>query len=102
MTKAWVFGAFLLAASGQVALAQNAAPGAGAGGAGAQGDFLQRMMAMDSNKDGILEKSEYLKTAGEQFDRMDLDHDGKITPQEREKLREYVRQRGAGGGAQRR
>lgn len=67
--------AFLLTSAG-IALAQaapQAPPPPRAGGA---------MMRADTNGDGVVSRAEFLAQAGERFDRMDANHDGKLAPDE--------------------
>lgn len=55
------------------AFAQDAPPPPRPGGA---------MMRADTNGDGIVTRQEALAQAGERFDRMDANHDGKLTQDE--------------------
>jgi len=43
---------------------------------------------MDTNGDGAIDKAEYLAHAEAQFKKMDLNGDGRITPDELQKIRE--------------
>jgi Ca2+-binding EF-hand superfamily protein len=53
-----------------------------AGGRGPEGNMLARKLKeMDANQDGVIEKAEW-KGPPERFDRVDGDHDGKITEAE--------------------
>ncbi|WP_425229517.1 hypothetical protein [Sphingomonas sp.] len=40
------------------------------------------MMRADTDGDGAISRAEYLAAAGVRFDRMDANHDGKLTPDE--------------------
>jgi Ca2+-binding EF-hand superfamily protein len=48
------------------------------------------MTAADANKDGKLSLAEMQAFASQRFDRIDTNHDGKVTPQERQALRQKV------------
>jgi|ERR1700674_845450 hypothetical protein len=43
---------------------------------------MQLMHMMDAGKKGYVTKEEFMKFEEEMFDKMDKDHDGKLTPQE--------------------
>ena len=66
------FVTFALAALAGTALAQEATPPRGDG----------MMMRADANGDGVVTRAEMLAQAGERFDRMDLNRDGKLTQDE--------------------
>jgi hypothetical protein len=91
----------VLAAVALPALAQPAdgAPPAGAG-AGPR-DPAARFAAMDTNKDGTISKDEWVAAGRREqgFDRIDANHDGKITPEEMAAARPARRGGGGGGGA---
>ena len=84
--------AFLATAAG-LAIAQEPPGGGMAAGARA-------MMRADANGDGVITREEYLAQAGQRFDRMDLNHDGKIDQTEMQQVGERMRGRGGmrGGG----
>ena len=44
------------------------------------------MMRADTNGDGIVSRDEALAQAGQRFDRMDMNHDGKLTRDEMERI----------------
>ncbi|MFT3978251.1 MAG: hypothetical protein QM688_14265 [Sphingomonas bacterium] len=48
-------------------------------------------MRGDPNR--VVTRAEWLRKAGERFDRMDLNHDGKITPDERKAVRQQMREK---------
>lgn len=57
--------------------------GMGGPGMGRHGGFGGRMMRFaDADQDGIVTRAEALKRVDEQFDRLDLDHDGTVTAEE--------------------
>lgn len=68
--------AFTLAAP---AFAQDQPPPPRGGGMG-------MMMRADTNGDGVVSRDEALAQAGQRFDRMDLNHDGKLTRDEVEQV----------------
>ncbi len=41
-----------------------------------------KMMAMDTDKDGMVSKAEFLAYASAMFDKMDADHKGMMTPKQ--------------------
>ncbi len=43
---------------------------------------MQAMHMMDADKKGFVTKEEFMKFHEEMFERMDKDHDGKLTPEE--------------------
>jgi Ca2+-binding EF-hand superfamily protein len=46
-------------------------------------DFMKkRWNKVDTNRDGVISKDEYLKEATDRFNATDINHDGKITPEE--------------------
>lgn len=54
------------------------------GGHGGPGKMGMRMVRMaDTNKDGAVTRDEFTAMAGQHFDRMDANHDGKLTKEER-------------------
>ena len=51
--------------------------------------MMERMLEKsDTNKDGKISLAEMQQSALGRFDRMDLNHDGTVNPQERQQLRE--------------
>jgi hypothetical protein len=46
---------------------------------------------MDTNKDGRVSQAEAQAVALQHFDRADLNHDGQLTPQERQQSRQLLR-----------
>lgn len=56
------------------------------GGAMMRGGGGGAMMRADTNGDGAVSRDEYLAMMGQRFDRMDLNHDGKITREEQEQV----------------
>jgi Ca2+-binding EF-hand superfamily protein len=42
----------------------------------------------DTNKDGKVALAEVQQIAGQRFDRLDLNHDGRLTPEERKQARQ--------------
>ena len=75
--------AAFLATAGGLALAQSP-PG-------------NPMMRADANGDGVVTREEYLAQAGQRFDRMDLNHDGKIDQSEMQQIGQRMRGRGMRG-----
>ncbi len=71
------------------ALAWAQPPGAGSPQARID-NFMNRL---DTNKDGKVEKAEFLKPFEMQFDMMDGNHDGALTRDEINKFQEMMRQR---------
>lgn len=69
---------------------RRAAPGAGQPSQRAIGFMVARM---DANKDGKVDKTEYVARQIARFDRMDADHDGQLTAAERKAAMEAMRQR---------
>lgn len=49
------------------------------------------MMRADTNGDGVITRDEALAQAAQRFDRMDLNHDGRLTPDELGRVREHMR-----------
>jgi hypothetical protein len=49
------------------------------------------MMRADVNGDGAVSREEALRQAGERFDRMDLNRDGTLTPDELKRLGQRMR-----------
>ena len=63
------------------------------GGMGMRRGFTARLLAMaDASKDGKVSLQQVEAAALAHFDRMDLNHDGKITPDERRQARERMRE----------
>lgn len=52
-------------------------------------------MRADANGDGVVTRAEFLAQAGARFDRMDANHDGKLTPDE---MPRFGRRRGSANG----
>jgi hypothetical protein len=44
--------------------------------------FMNKMHAIDTDKDGMVSKAEFLAYATAMFDKMDVDHNGMLTPKE--------------------
>lgn len=61
-----------------------------------RGGHGDRLREMDKDGDGAVSKAEFLAKAEERFARMDTNHDGKLTPEDRPQ-----RPRGEGQGDQR-
>ncbi len=80
--------ALIEAAVMPAAFAADGAPGEGR--AALRGQLEARIKAMDSNSDGAIDWAEYLANAEDQFRKLDLDGDGRITAEERRKVRERV------------
>lgn len=58
------------------------------------GGMKMRMMKMaDTNNDGAISKSEFVAAALQHFDKVDANHDGKITKEERQAFRQTMRAR---------
>jgi len=66
---------------------------AAGGRGGRSGDPIQRLMQMDANKDGAIQKEEW-KARPEMFDRLDKNKDGELTKAELESLAKDMRRRG--------
>ncbi len=49
--------------------------------------------AMDSSGDGAIDKAEFLKDAEARFEKIDANHDGKITQDERDAMRQNIREK---------
>lgn len=60
-----------------------------------RGSHGDRLREMDKDGDGAVSKAEFLAKAEERFARMDTNHDGKLTPEDRPK-----RPNGGGNGDQ--
>ena len=69
---------FALATFAGPALAQDAPPPGPRGGG--------MMMRADTNGDGVVTRDEALAQAGQRFDRMDSNHDGRLTGDEMEQV----------------
>ena len=52
-----------------------------------------RSEGMRGDPNRVVTRAEWLQKAGERFDRMDLNHDGRITPDERKAVREQIREK---------
>lgn len=50
----------------------------------------ERLMEMDTNKDGAISKDEYIKQSEERFKRMDKNNDGKIDKSERDDMHDRM------------
>ena len=80
--------AAFLATGGGIALAQDMAPPGGG----------RAMMRADANGDGAISRQEWLDEQGRRFDRMDLNHDGKVDAGEMAQVGQRMRgMRGMGG-----
>jgi hypothetical protein len=86
-----ILGATLAFALATSAFAQGA--NAGAKGAMTDGDvpinykgmpsgFKNKMTSLDTDKDGMISKAEFLSYAGAMFDKMDSEHKGMMTPKQ--------------------
>ena len=84
-------------------VAMNGAPGMDGGehqgmmkmhgkGGGGMGGHMLKMA--DANKDGRVSLQEMTAAALQHFDRMDTNHDGRITPEERQAMRPHARTAG--------
>ena len=51
-----------------------------------RGGMGMGVMRADTNGDGVVSRDEALAQAGQRFDRMDLNHDGKLTREELEQV----------------
>ena len=81
------FAAFAVTAAG-LAVAQDMPPPPPGGG----------MMRADANCDGVVTRQEMLDQAGQRFDRLDANHDGKLDRTELERVGRAMRgMRGMGG-----
>ena len=74
------FAAFAITAGG-MAIAQDMGPPPPGGG----------MMRADTNGDGVITRQEVIDQATARFDRMDLNHDGKLDKTELAQIRERQR-----------
>ncbi|RQW45247.1 EF-hand domain-containing protein [Novosphingobium sp. LASN5T] len=73
--------------------------GRGPGGLGAGGPGMMVLRMADANKDGVVTKAEYDAAVKAHFDRVDTNHDGKISKEERKAARDAMRARfGRGPG----
>ena len=61
------------------------------GGRGMGGMMMMRMA--DANKDGAVSKHEFLAAAASRFDASDSNHDGSVTPAERQAARQAMHER---------
>ncbi len=71
-------------------------PGEGKWGGGHRGGHHMGMRGMDGMRgdpNRVITREEFRQKALERFDRMDLNHDGKITPDERKAAREQMREK---------
>lgn len=75
------FAAFAITAGG-MAVAQDMGPPPPPGGG---------MMRADSNSDGVITRQEAIDQATMRFDRMDLNHDGKLDKAERAQVGQRMR-----------
>jgi len=82
-------GASLLAGS---ALAAQAEPQDGP-----RGPRPDPLAMADTNKDGIVTRDEMMASVASRFQAMDANHDGKVTPEEREAFQAAMRARMGGG-----
>lgn len=78
------FACLMLAMLAAPVMAQDAPPPPG--GPGPRGGGGGAMMRADTNGDGVVSREEALAQAGQRFDRMDLNHDGKLTRDEMEQV----------------
>jgi hypothetical protein len=53
----------------------------------------ERLMEIDTNKDGVISKVEFMTQAEDRFKRMDKNSDGKIDKSERDAMHEQMDQR---------
>lgn len=83
--------AVAVALASAAAVAQTAAPAADGG---------KPRMQLDANKDGVIDRAEAAKAPklAERFDRLDKDKDGKLSADERPRMRDGMHRRGAGKG----
>lgn len=51
----------------------------------------ERQMRADTNKDGAIDRAEFLAKAGQRFDRIDANKDGRVERTERRAMRDKVR-----------
>ena len=68
--------------------------GMGHGGRDAAGHGMMGGMMMnraDANKDATISKAEFTSTRLAHFDKIDANHDGKVTPEERKAARKAMR-----------
>lgn len=84
-----------------LALLLGASLSAQAAGDGSRREMLQermqeRIKAMDGNGNGAISHEEYMAHAEQQFQRLDANHDGRITQDEIGKLRQQAQQRQGG------
>ena len=81
------FAAFL-ATGGGIAIAQDMGPPPGG----------RAMIRADANGDGVITREEFVAQATQRFDRMDVNHDGKVDQAEMQQVGERMRNmRGMGG-----
>ncbi|WP_286772829.1 EF-hand domain-containing protein [Sphingomonas sp. 66-10] len=80
--------------------AEQTAPGADANatpdhkwGGGHRGGHHMGMRGMRGDPNRVITREEWHEKAAERFDRMDLNHDGQITPDERKAAREQMREK---------
>jgi hypothetical protein len=71
-------------------------PGAAPGGQPGAAGMVERMMGLDANKDGKVDKGEMPERMQRMLERADLNGDGAIDRQEAEKLAEQFQQRAGG------
>lgn len=82
------FAAFAATAAG-IAVAQEGPPPPPGGG---------MIMRADTNRDGVITREEAIAQAAERFDRMDLNHDGKLDRSELQQVGQRMRGMGGMGG----
>ncbi|WP_084581003.1 EF-hand domain-containing protein [Sphingomonas azotifigens] len=85
-----------LAALGASLLAGSALAAPAAAQDGPRGPRPDPLAMADQNKDGIVTRDEMLASVATRFNAMDANHDGKVTPEEREAYHAAQRARMAG------